>query len=149
MPRLFYNTQLKYLNKWFFRNCFELVTIENGFVNTPIVSIPNEFFKYTTKLDWINTAFRNCDNLIELPSDLFKTCSNLRTIDDMFNDCTNLKTVPEDLFDNCQRIFQANRTFANCINITSNIPPLWNRSSDIQHRLYAYECKNAANYTEA
>lgn len=154
MPRLFYNTQLKYLNKWFFRNCFELVTIENGFVNTPIVSIPEEFFKYTTKLDWINGAFRNCNNLIELPSDMFKECKNLRTIDDMFNNCINLKTVPEKLFDNCQRIFQVNRTFANCVNlktvpkdlfvkcksistanrtfykcnnITSNLPPLWNR----------------------
>lgn len=149
MPRLFYNTQLKYLNKWFFRNCFGLETIENGFVNTPIVSIPEEFFKYTTKLDWINSAFKNCLNLIELPSDMFETCSDLRVIDDVFAGCENLKTVPENLFDGCQNISKANRTFQNCINITSNIPPLWNRSSDIQHNSYAKKCEKAANYNEA
>lgn len=117
-------------------NCTKLVSFDNNFVYSGIVSLPSDLFENCPNLSTLIATFSQCRKLKELPNGLLSNCTNLTDLNATFNNCSNLATIPSDLFANCTKIKSFTNTFNSCSSLTSSCPvdndgtPIYNRAGN-------------------
>lgn len=110
--------------------------------------IPSDFFANCTP-DTVNSAFFCCENLTgSIPENLFKYNTKVKTFCGAFFGCENLTgNIPENLFVNNTDATDFSHTFRDCSNLTGTPPPLWERQN-ITNSGYCFIGCNLLNLNE-
>lgn len=101
------------------RNMFFCSATNSKPVNKVLKTVPATLFKYNTKLESFQQAFRNCKALESVPAGLFDKNTQVITFKATFYGCSSLKTVPAGLFDNNLSVTSFNSTFTSCSSLES------------------------------
>ncbi|GEM_PF-332317 len=110
-----------------FEHCIKLTNIPDGlfdsmvnaqtfitiFYNTAIKKIPDDLFKYCTKVYQISDAFSNCPDLTEIPDYLFANLSELNSVKSSFRYNSKITSIPLHLFSNSPKLADFYALFEN------------------------------------
>ena len=116
--------------------------------------ISEKIFSWCPNVTSVFHTFHRCNKLEKIPEGLFDPLTKLTNVGVCFKSCTSIETVPYNLFDKCPNITDAYECFCGgrwngdngynrYMSITSPLPPLWERSTNIGHARYAAGCINA------
>jgi hypothetical protein len=119
-----------------FKECFRLCMKVN--------KLPNGLFKDSISANDFMYCFARCA-IDSIPSDLFEGVGSGADFAYAFSQ-TAITSIPLDLFDGCATNSIFNNTFNGCSNVTSQVPDLWNYSSNGSN-CYC-DCNSAANYSD-
>ena len=100
------------------------VTELQPFLGCPITgTIPENLFKYNTKITHVGSFFANTGISGTIPENLFKYNKKLNTISSLFSGCTELGgRIPEGLFKGLINLVNISNLFYNCNNLSGSIP---------------------------
>lgn len=142
--------EITYISPDLLKGMPNLESVQQFFYNSTISTdvIPEDLFKYNTKLWRFSGIFLNCRNLTSIPSNIFKHFGKLERNYD-FLQCfqnTAIASIPEDLFDSFDRIRYLNNCFYGCLSL-EYIPEFWNKSFTVDYTVDCFGgCYNATNY---
>ena len=114
-----------------FENCINLQTVPSGLFDYPwcksaknlfkncysIRGISNIDYQHGNQLEFIDSAFENCQNLSDASS-LYKLPNSVISINNLFKN-TKINTLNENFVLN-ERLIQTSKAFNNCIELSSN-----------------------------
>jgi hypothetical protein len=103
-----------------------MVNGSNVFNSLNITSIPEDLFKYNTKLETLIYSF-TYTNITSIPENLFENCTSLISLRNCFSS-TDITSIPENLFINNTGITSFESTFAICTSLTGSSPKLWDNT---------------------
>lgn len=85
-----------------------------------ITTVPAGLFEYNTNATTFKNTFRNCENLKTLPEGLFAKNTNATSFYATFYSCTVLETLPKGLFAKNLKVTIFAHTFHNCYKLKLN-----------------------------
>ena len=140
-----------------FMRCTNLEEINNMFNMSDGSSklkgqIPDDLFRYNTKLTKMNHTFHACGGLTGgLNTALFKHNKKLVNLGGTFRGCSGLTSIESDFINgtNHPNVTELTYTFAGCSKMTGNAPRLWETHSGANSRAKCFEgCTSLSNYSE-
>lgn len=114
--------------------------------------IPDDLFRYNTKLKTLNHSFYACGGLTGgLNTALFKHNKKLVNLGGTFRGCSGLTSIESDFISgtNHPNVTELTYTFSGCSKMTGNAPRLWETHSGANSRAKCFEgCTSLSNYSE-
>lgn len=114
--------------------------------------IPDDLFRYNTKLKKLNHTFYACGNLTgSITNQLFKFNKNLVDLGGTFRSCSGLEYLESEAISgtNNPNVTELTYTFAGCSKLQGTAPKLWETHSSANSRVYCFRsCTNLSNYLE-
>ena len=105
------------------QNCyyaFASTKITGGLNST---ALPENLFKYNTKLTTLERMFYNTPMLFVPPENLLATLTNLTNVYGMFSNCSSMNgTIPELIFKNNSKLQSIGPFFGGCSKVSGTIP---------------------------
>lgn len=92
----------------------KLKNFYNTFSGTSITTIPENLFKYNTNATVFHGVFYNCKNLTSIPENLFSTIGVINDISYSFRNCTNLTYIPQNIIDKAMSATETHYVFDGC-----------------------------------
>jgi len=112
-----------------FKGLINITNMFGVFSNSSLSSIPDDLFKYNTKLENVSYLFNKCENLLTLPSTLFSNNILISNFESTFYGCGDITSSTPEFWDNqlWPNVVSHSSCFMNSINITNfnDIPSDW------------------------
>ena len=114
--------------------------------------IPEDLFRYNTKLKSLNHTFHACSKLTGgITNQLFKFNKKLVNLGGTFRGCGGIEYIENQAINgtNNPDVRELTYTFAGCSKMTGTAPKLWETHSSANSRAYCFSgCTNLSNYSE-
>lgn len=81
------------LPKYFLANNPDMIDTESLFYMCDLIELDEDFFKYQTKLETLNSCFSGNTHLKSVPENILVTCTNLTNVSNLFSGCSSLTPV--------------------------------------------------------